>query len=158
MPPPFHLYYVFACLFVCVCVCVCGGLVCVCVHVCVPLLTHFVLVTHLISQTVDTECKRDTYWHMIGSEQCVFAPVNYCLCFSVPCSQIWWDCSRGFNCLIDLTLCHGSSDWFQYDLVFWMVYCNPAAVLYLLKNCIYSNNDMESALKEASIKCNISAI
>ncbi len=49
-------------LYVCVCVCVC---------VCVLHLALFVPVTHLISQTFDAECKRDTYWHIIWSEQCV---------------------------------------------------------------------------------------
>lgn len=45
--------------------------VCVCVCVVVLRLAHFVPVTHLISQTFDAECKRDTYWHIIRSEQCV---------------------------------------------------------------------------------------
>lgn len=56
--PPFHLY--------CTSVSLCVG-----VGVFVLYLTHFVLVTHLISQTFDAECKRDTYWHIIRSDQCV---------------------------------------------------------------------------------------
>lgn len=45
----------------------------VCLRACVfaPHLAHFVLIAHLISQTFDAECKRDTYWHIIRSEQCV---------------------------------------------------------------------------------------
>lgn len=96
---------------------ICIASVCVCVGVFVLHLTHFVLVTHLISQTFDAECKRDTYWHAIRSEQCVLLQLITVSYFSLLCSQIWWDCRRGFNCVIDLAQCHGSSDCFQFNKV-----------------------------------------